>query len=119
MQPGLIVLFGSGETMSSSTKTHERVAQTLGERPRVAILEIPAGFEPNSDGVARKLAEGLAVRIQNHKPQMAIIAARKKGTVNSPDDPTLVDPLLEANWLFLGPGSPTYAVRQLREQPGL
>jgi len=115
MQPGLIVLFGSGETMSSSTKTHERVAQALGERPRVAILEIPAGFEPNSDDVARKLAEGLGVRIQNHKPQMRIIAARKKGTAHSPDDPALVDPLLEANWLFLGPGSPTYAVKQLRD----
>ena len=28
-------------------------------------------------------------------------------------------PLLEADLIFMGPGSPTYAVRQLQGQPGL
>ncbi len=41
--------------------------------------------------------------------------ARKRGSEFSPDDPALVHPLLEADLIFMGPGSPTYAVRQLRD----
>lgn len=42
----------------------------------------------------------------------AVIPARKRGTPFSPDDPALLGPLLHANLIFAGPGSPTYAVRQ-------
>ena len=41
--------------------------------------------------------------------------ARKRGTLDSPDEPQVVAPLLEADLIFMGPGSPTYAVRQLSD----
>ena len=50
--PGPIALLGSGETLPSSGKTHEFVARRLPDKPRIVILETPAGFEPNSDFVA-------------------------------------------------------------------
>lgn len=112
-QPGLVVLFGSGETAPSSGKTHEFVAQTLPPSPRIAILETPAGFEPNSDRVAGKIGDYLTRRLQNYSPRVEVLPARKKGTPFSPDDEAIVRPILQADWLFLGPGSPTYAARQL------
>jgi len=44
-----------------------------------------------------------------------IIPARKKGSAFSPDDPEVLKPLLSANMIFMGPGSPTYAIRQLKD----
>lgn len=113
-EPGLVVLFGSGETAPTSGKVHEYVAQHLPTSPQIAILETPAGFEPNSPQVAGKIETYLARRLQNYQPQIEVLPARKKGTSHSPDDPDIVRPILRANWLFLGPGSPTYAARQLR-----
>ena len=43
-----------------------------------------------------------------------MVPARKRGTPFSPDDAEIVTPLLEANVIMMGPGSPTYAVRQLQ-----
>lgn len=113
-QIGRLVLFGSGETLASSGKTHEATAVSLYEPPRIAILETPAGFEPNSDRVAGKIAEFLARRLQNYKPEIAVLPARKRGTEFSPDNHDIVAPILDANWILLGPGSPSYGARQLR-----
>jgi hypothetical protein len=40
---------------------------------------------------------------------------RRRGTPLSPDEPSLAEPLLRADLIALGAGSPTYAVRQLRD----
>ncbi|MCB0010141.1 MAG: hypothetical protein KDE04_26935, partial [Anaerolineales bacterium] len=53
--------------------------------------------------------------MQNFRPTAVSIPARKRGTRFSPDDPEIVAPLLGANYLFMGPGSPTYATRQLTD----
>jgi hypothetical protein len=63
--------------------------------------------------VAGEVAEFITARLQNHQPEVRIIPARKKRTPFSPDDPALLKPLLDANYIFLGPGSPTYAARNL------
>jgi hypothetical protein len=44
-----------------------------------------------------------------------VVPARKRGTSFSPDTPATVAPLLQAHAIFLGPGSPTYAIRQLQD----
>jgi hypothetical protein len=112
-KPGLIALLGSGETLPSSGKTHEYLARHLPEKPHIAILETPAGFELNADKVAGKIAEFLDVRLQNYSPRITQVAARKKGTPFSPDNQDIITPALIADEILLGPGSPTYAVRQL------
>jgi cyanophycinase-like exopeptidase len=110
---GRIVLFGSGETSASGRVIHDRLMRDLSRPVVVAILETPAGFQPNSEHVAREVGEFIEARLRNHQPKVRIIPARKKGTPFSPDDPRLLEPLLSANYIFLGPGSPTYAVRNL------
>ncbi len=82
---------------------------------RLALLETPAGFELNSDRVIGRVGEFLQHRLQNYQPQVTVVAARQRGTPFSPDEPDIVAPLLEAGLIFMGPGSPTYAVRQLSD----
>ncbi len=113
--PGLVALLGSGETLPSSGSTHEYIAKSLPDDPNIVILETPAGFELNSDRVARKIGEFLEVRLQNYAPNIVQVAARKKRTDYSPENFKIVEPMLKADEILLGPGSPTYAVRQLKD----
>ena len=113
--PGLITLLGSGETAPAIRKVYHWLFEQMTEPVRVSILETPAGFEPNSDKVAQTIADFMEKRLQNFRPEISIIPARKKGTVFSPDDPEIVKPLLNANVILMGPGSPTYAARQMQD----
>ena len=113
--PGPVVLFGSGETSPSGRKVFDFLLSKLTPAPRLALLETPAGFELNSEQVIGRVAEFISHRLQNYRPQVEIVAARKRGTPFSPDDPAVAAPLLEADLIFMGPGSPSYAVRQLQD----
>jgi hypothetical protein len=111
---GPITLLGSGETSLAGGRIIETIARRFPHPLRIAILETPAGFELNSPQVAGRIKVFLSGRLQNYRPQIDIIPARKLGTSFSPDDSHILQPLLQANLIFMGPGSPTYAVRQLR-----
>ncbi|MBI2872134.1 MAG: cysteinyl-tRNA synthetase [Chloroflexi bacterium] len=110
---GKVVLFGSGETTAAGRRIHEQVLSTLKLPIKVAILETPAGFEPNSDRVAQKVADFVRVRLQNFKPEVSVIPARSRHPPFSTDDAKLLAPMLEANYVFAGPGSPTYMARHM------
>jgi hypothetical protein len=114
MSLGQIAFLGSGETSLAGGRIFEALARALPQPLRIAILETPAGFELNSHQVAGRVADFLKTRLQNYNPTIDVIPARKRGTPFSPDDPEILRPLLYANLIFMGPGSPTYATRQLR-----
>lgn len=111
--PGKIALFGSGETAPAGRRVHEALFRELGAPIRVAILETPAGFQPNSAWVASRLAEFIEQSLQNFHPQVAVIPARRRDGPHSTDDRELNEPLLMANYIFAGPGSPSYTVHHL------
>jgi hypothetical protein len=112
---GPIALLGSGETSLAGGRVFEAIAQQLPRPLRIAVLETTAGFELNSPQVAGRVVDFLKTRLQNFDPQIDVIPARKRGTAFSPDDPQILQPLLQANLIFMGAGSPTYAVRQLKD----
>src|SRR5574339_610569 len=115
MAPGKIAFLGSGETSLAGGSIFESLVRDLKEPLRVALMETPAGFELNSAQVVGRVGEFMAARLQNYKPVVDVIPARKKGSAFSPDDPQIVRPLLYANLIFMGPGSPTYAIRHLKD----
>jgi cyanophycinase-like exopeptidase len=114
-QPGLVVLFSSGEAAASSQRIYNWLMQRLEPPIRMVVLETPAGFQPNSALVAEKVADFIRHHLQNHDPQVTVVPARRRGTPFSPADAEIVAPLLQANIIFAGAGSPTYAVRQLQD----
>jgi len=114
-KPGLIVLFGSGETSPSGKKVFDWLLRRLPVPVQVAILETPAGFELNSPQVAGRIADFLAHKLQNYRPLVTVVPARRRGTPFSPDAAEIAAMIPGKDAIFLGPGSPTYAVRQLRD----
>src|SRR5512138_2178030 len=115
MAPGKIAFLGSGETSLAGGRIFEALVRDLKGPLRIALMETPAGFELNSAQVVGRVGEFMATRLQNYKPAVDVIPARKKNTAYSPDDPEIVKPLLYANIIFMGPGSPTYAIRNLKD----
>jgi cyanophycinase-like exopeptidase len=114
MALGRIAFLGSGETSLAGGRIFEALARDVNGPLRIALIETPAGFELNSAQVVGRVGDFMTTRLQNYKPVVDVIAARKKNSAYSPDDPEIVKPLLHANMIFMGPGSPTYAIRQLK-----
>lgn len=113
--PGPIVLFGSGETSPSGQKIFDSLLRRLPVPPRVALLETPAGFELNSAQVIGRVGEFLQLHLKNYQPQVVTVPARNRATAYSPDNAQIIEPIYRADLIFMGPGSPTYAVRQLSD----
>lgn len=114
MTLGQIAFLGSGETSLAGGRIFESLARDIKEPLRIALVETPAGFELNSAQVVGRVGDFMKTRLQNYKPIVDLIPARKKNSTYSPDDPEVIKPLLHANMIFMGPGSPTYAIRQLK-----
>jgi hypothetical protein len=116
--PGDLALFGSGETSPAGRRVHEHLFGRLGRPVDVAILDTPAGFETNATQVATRIKQFLEHNLRNFQPSVELVHAPRadgRGT----NDATALAPLLGANYLFAGPGSPSYAVRHLRDSLAL
>ncbi|UCC17836.1 MAG: hypothetical protein JSU58_04610 [Dehalococcoidales bacterium] len=113
--PGRIVMFGSGEAAPTSQRVYDWLLNRIPNPVRIAILETPAGFQLNSAVVAEKIGEFLTHHLQNYRPEISVIPARKRDTPFSPDDEEIIRPILKSNVMLMGPGSPTYAYRNLKD----
>jgi cyanophycinase-like exopeptidase len=113
MTPGKITLLGSGETAAVGARVFESLARDLPRGFRAAVLETPAGFELNSERVAGRIAAFMQARLNSYAAQVEVIRARRRATPLSPDHAEVTAPLLKSSLIFAGPGSPTYAARQL------
>lgn len=115
MAAGKIAFLGSGETSLAGGRIFESLVRDIQGPLRIALMETPAGFELNSAQVVGRVGEFMASRLQNYKPVVDIVPARKKNSAFDPNNPEIIKPLLYANIIFMGPGSPTYAIRQLKD----
>jgi hypothetical protein len=112
---GTLALLGSGETSAQGRKIHDSLMVELGTVPvRVVMLETPAGFQPNVEMVYHKIGEFLEKSLQNFRPQVEYLQAYRKGSDFDPDGPGVAERFVGAQYIFSGPGSPTYAARNLR-----
>jgi hypothetical protein len=112
---GVIALLGSGETAALGREAFVNVFRRL-ERPiSVAVLETPAGFQPNADLVAAKVADFIGHRLQDFAPQVTAIRARYKGGPHDTDTPVIAASLAGANCIYAGAGSPGFMIRQLQD----
>jgi hypothetical protein len=110
---GIIVLMGSGELTSTMAGVHRELLAGLGPAARAVFLDTPAGFQLNADRIAEK-----AVLYFREKVGRTLTVASFK----SADAPPLetgqaLMTLRQADFVLVGPGSPTYAVRQWSDSP--
>ncbi|HEX5369185.1 MAG TPA: hypothetical protein VFY10_07195, partial [Dehalococcoidia bacterium] len=111
---GRITLIGAGELMSAMSSLHRAALRRIGQPPRPVFLDTTAGFETNVDAIVEK-----AVEYYDHHLQVPLKVARyrHRDTMGSSETAAAVAAIRDANLIFAGPGSPTYAIRQWRESP--
>jgi cyanophycinase-like exopeptidase len=111
---GRIALFGSGETARVGRRVHELLMAAYEKPVPVAVIETPAGFQPNTHGLAVDVKAFFEHSLQNFKPQVTIVPARRRGDgPYGTDDVSLLEGVEGASYVFAGAGSPTYAVKHL------
>ncbi|HUD18986.1 MAG TPA: cysteine--tRNA ligase [Patescibacteria group bacterium] len=116
-EPGLIVLFGSGEMSPTGRKIHETVIKQAGLTAgvKIGILETPTGFEVNAiHGWPERMEQFFKTKLINIKPEITRIRAWRCDGQNSTNDPATVDSILHEDYLYCGAGSPGYTVKHLK-----
>lgn len=103
----LFTLMGSGETAPTMIKVHRSLMERAGAGPAV-MLDTPFGFQENADDLTAK-AQEYFTRSVGHP--IGIASWRSADAGEFAYD-TLVARVHEARYVFAGPGSPTYALRQ-------
>jgi cyanophycinase-like exopeptidase len=115
--PRLLVIMGSGETSPTMVKTHRELLARLGPDPGGAVmLNTPFGFQENADDIGARAVEYFRVSV-NEKLDIAEFRS-SAGAANDPVGyETMLGDLRRATYVFAGPGSPSYALRQWTGSP--
>jgi len=113
--PGLVGLLGSGETATAGGTLFEMLVSQCKTPLTVSVLETPAGFELNADKVAKRVSDFMLKRLQNYQVQVSQISARRKDGDLGTNDARHLDTIADSQMIYMGAGSPTYAIRQLED----
>jgi cyanophycinase-like exopeptidase len=103
----LLVIMGSGETAPTMVKPHRAIFERIGAGSAV-ILDTPYGFQTNADDISSRAvgyfadSVGRNVQIASWRTRDIAGIARERALAAMRD----------AEWIFAGPGSPTYVLRQ-------
>ncbi|GHJ46025.1 hypothetical protein Cs7R123_33670 [Catellatospora sp. TT07R-123] len=113
----LLVVMGSGETTPTMIKPHRSLFATLPPNGRAVLLDTPYGFQLNADEIS---ARAVGYFAQSVGQAVDVVSWRREPEPGLERERALAA-LRGASWIFAGPGSPTYALRQWRDTdlPGL
>jgi hypothetical protein len=106
----LFAIMGSGETTPTMTAIHRGLKAAAGAGA-AAVMDTPYGFQENADDITERTLDYFQ-RSVNFTPQ---VASLRKASADAIDLTKGLGLVRSAAWLFTGPGSPTYALRQWRE----
>jgi cyanophycinase-like exopeptidase len=115
--PRLLVIMGSGETAPTMVTPHrEIVARFGGAAPRAVLLDTPYGFQENAAEISQRAVDYFAQRVQ-----LPVEVAGFPGPLGADPRERSAQPtaaalarLRAADFVFSGPGSPTYALSTWR-----
>ncbi len=108
----LLVIMGSGETAPTMVKPHRAIFERVGEAPAV-LLDTPYGFQENAEDISTRATQYFAASVGR---RVDVVSWRASPLPALARERALAA-LAQAGWVFAGPGSPTYALRQWRDTP--
>jgi cyanophycinase-like exopeptidase len=111
--PRILCIMGSGETAPTMTSVHADLIARMGPSPVPAtMLDTPFGFQENADDIC---ARASAYFRDNVGFPITIATFRDREKATPLQYETMLARINEARYVFAGPGSPTYALRQWRD----
>jgi hypothetical protein len=110
-----LLLFGSGEVAPSSVDIYRQTFLALNKRHlKISLITTPAGFQPNVEHVYGEIKDFLLSSFPDFNLSVNIIFANTAGDAMKTE---IVEQLDGSDIIFMGPGSPTYAVKNLNGTP--
>jgi peptidase E len=106
---GIIALMGSGELTATMVEVHKELLAGLADPARALFLDTPAGFQLNVDQLSARAIEFFHKHVQQ---DMALASFKSKEASTPYEAEQTLHQLRQADFILIGPGSPTYAVRQ-------
>jgi len=126
----MLALIGSGETSPTMVTLHRELVARLGPRPPQAVmLATPYAFQVNATGVSARTQRyfarsvGLEVSVSAGTSELAgaAVAPPMLETLAGADaEPARIGEaarIRQADWLFAGPGNPSYALAHWQAGP--
>ncbi|MGD8266924.1 MAG: hypothetical protein PVF55_02075 [Desulfobacterales bacterium] len=108
-RPGKIVLMGSGELTATMVEVHKGLLDSLPRPARAVFLDTPAGFQLNVNQIAAKAVDYFSRHVQY---PLDVASFKSHTQISDYDRQQAASVLRQADYILIGPGSPTYAVRQ-------
>jgi cyanophycinase-like exopeptidase len=101
---------GSGETSPTMVKTHRALLERVeGARSGAVVLATPVGFQVYADELTAKAVEYFRESVG---ATLGVASFRSAATASTVELETMLTRLSDASYVFAGPGSPSYALRQ-------
>ncbi|MEY3558368.1 MAG: hypothetical protein RL374_1074 [Actinomycetota bacterium] len=111
--PRILAIMGSGETAPTMVTTHRRLTSLLPSPVKAVVLDTPYGFQENAPELATKAVEYFSTSIN---VDLVVAGLVRLHDTHIAADPVAIErglrALTDADYIFAGPGSPTYALRQ-------
>jgi cyanophycinase-like exopeptidase len=105
----LLAIMGSGETSPTMIKTHRSLFERVGPDPIPAVmLDTPVGFQENAGIIATKAVEYFRESVGRDVE----IATWRSAEADPVVYETMLARVRAARYVFAGPGSPSYALKQ-------
>jgi cyanophycinase-like exopeptidase len=105
---------GSGELTPTMVEVHKELIAQLNGRPSAAFLDTPAGFQLNVDQLSKRAAEFFKTHVEH---PLTVISFKSKESTSPSEAEQAFRALRAADYILMGPGSPTYAIRQWAQTP--
>ena len=110
----ILAIMGSGETAPTMKGPHRSIFERLAPDARAVLLDTPFGFQENAPILAAKAVEYFRDAVGRHV-EVAGLGRTDTGDVVAVE--RALARIRDADWLFAGPGSPTFALAQWRGTP--
>ena len=105
-QLGTIAILGSGETSPNLVAVHRKLLQEIPKPAKAYMLDSPFGFQENAEQLVEKIQDFYDLSL-NIKIKLA--SYRNKEELNTKSFFKTISLLEKADFIFAGPGSPSYA----------
>lgn len=116
--PRILTIMGSGETAPTMVSTHRSLTSKLPTPVKAVLLDTPYGFQENAPELARRAVDYFKTSVN---VDIAVAGLVRLTDTHLPADPVVVErglrAISDATYIFAGPGSPTYALRQWSGSP--
>ena len=120
----VLAIIGSGETSPTMVTVHRDLVSRLGPgRPQAMALATPYAFQENATDVSARIQDyfagsvGLPVRVAAGTSPQADPAMATPAIAGDEDEGRQAADIAAVDWLFAGPGSPSYALAHWRAGP--